>query len=350
MSGVYDLAKASAPVEGQEAHEFTGAFVISVNGDGTVGLNYLGEVHPYVEALASYMDRQIGDLVLVRSMGDHWTVIGRVGDAFEVYIPPQPTVPPAHGHPYTDITSPPPQVTWSLSAPSPLTGWNVIITDVIWGHNDGRIHMKAGTGTAPPTQPPPNPPPEPEPAPELVTTIKPTAVKAYAWNGTTLAANSTTKWPQGLNRGSDSPLSGYPPYASLGDGPWGTLFCWGTAPRDFMNKYKTRVKKVEMRFIRSSVTHGYAGVEQPQLWTCDFTSPPSVINDADFYGVDYWNPWFGPGLLRGQEGWWSWSLEEMLAHFTTGETSNSVLTYTPSTYDFALFSAGSGDLKVTLNP
>jgi hypothetical protein len=349
VSGVYDLAKASAPEEGQEAHEFTGAFVISVNGDGTVGLNYLGEEHPYVEALSSYMDRQIGDLVLVRSMGDHWTVIGRVGDAFQVYIPPQPTVPPAHGHPYTDITSPPPVVTWGLTDPVG-TGWNVIVTGAAWGNNDGRLYFKSGGGTTPPTQPPPSPPPEPPPAPALVTTFTPTAVKAYAWNGTVLAANSTSKWPQGLNEGSDSPLSGYPPYASLGAGPWGTLWCWGTAVRDFLNAYKSRVAKIEMRFIRSSVTHGYAGSEQPQLWTLDASSPPSTVSEGEQYGVDYSNPWYGPGLLRGQEGWWQWSLPIMLDHFTTGQTSNSVMAFTPSTYDFCLFASGSGDLKVTLNP
>jgi hypothetical protein len=227
----------------------------------------------------------------------------------------------------------------------------VVITGVIWAHNDGRIYMKAGTGTPPPGTTPPDPPYTPPPtAPPTVNYFNTTAVAPYLWNGTVLAKNTSTYWPQGYNGISDS---NYPRFQSLATGAWGTLFTYGTALRTFITANKANIKSVEMKFIRSTVTHGYQGSlpdlgEQPQLWTTDFTSPPASIADADFYGVDFYNPWYGPALKKGETGWWQWELPVMLDHFSTGQTSNSILTYTPSGYDFSLWVPDSGQIKITM--
>ena len=115
MNGPESLAKAAWSEVGQEAHEFNGAVVTSVNADGTVNLSYLGEDHFAIEAMNSYLERQVGDFVLVRSHGDHWTVLGKLGNEYSpqdhVIFPPIPPTP-----------NMPPSVTWGNAAPSPATG------------------------------------------------------------------------------------------------------------------------------------------------------------------------------------------------------------------------------------
>ena len=89
-SGVERLAKVAWIEEGQTAHEFVGAFVTGLNADGTVRVSYLDEEHPSVAAMSYYVNRQIGDNVVIRSNGDHWIVLGRIGleDVIEVPVPP----------------------------------------------------------------------------------------------------------------------------------------------------------------------------------------------------------------------------------------------------------------------
>jgi hypothetical protein len=338
-SGVERLAKVAWMEEGQDAHEFTGSYVTSVNADGTVALSYLGEVHPYVEALASYTDRQIGDLVIVRSNGDHWTVIGKVGPEWTVEIPPFPTVPPVHQHPYTDIQSPPPTVTWGLTDPSPMTGWNVIITGAIWGHNDGRIYCKAGTGTPPPPPPPPDPPYEPPPTPPpAVTTILVASQHAYNFVSPDMLKTTSSKYPQGYNDGS---------YAGVAARVWGTLFLYSNL-KSFIDTNWAKINKVEVRCIRSSETHGTSGGEVPRIWFSDLTSASSPMSDTSFTGIDFYTPYTGPSLARGAEGWWTMPTAALnLIH--TG-TARSLFFYSPNAADFMLFASGTGQVKVTLNP
>ena len=103
MSGVLRLAKVAWQEEGQTAHEFTGAFITGVNSDGTVRVSYLDEEHPSVAAMSYYTNRQIGDNVLIRSNGDHWIVLGRIGFEDVLSIPPSAPVLPTIGTllPYT---------------------------------------------------------------------------------------------------------------------------------------------------------------------------------------------------------------------------------------------------------
>jgi hypothetical protein len=78
MSGLDNFVNA-ATGGGPAEKTFYGAQVTGVNGDGTVDLRYLGGDHAGIDCLASYTNRTSGDVVVVRSDGIHWLVIGKLG-------------------------------------------------------------------------------------------------------------------------------------------------------------------------------------------------------------------------------------------------------------------------------
>ena len=77
MSGLDKFVNAASG-GGPQERTFYGAVVTGVNGDGTVDLRYLGADHAGIDALASYTNRKTGDVVMVRSDGIHWVVMGQL--------------------------------------------------------------------------------------------------------------------------------------------------------------------------------------------------------------------------------------------------------------------------------
>jgi len=112
VSGLENFVNAAAGSASGE-QTFYGAEVTGMNSDGTVDLRYLGEDHPGIDCLSSYTNRVSGDLVVVRSDGVHWIVMGKLGNE----VDSSPNLSWGNGNPYgsdwavaTDIRVRPGQV------------------------------------------------------------------------------------------------------------------------------------------------------------------------------------------------------------------------------------------------
>lgn len=295
MSGAEDLAKAASIEEGQEAHEFNGAFITSVNDDGTVNLNYLGGDHQHVVVMNSYVDRKVGDFVLVRSNGDHWIVLGKVGAPLDitaqVTFPPPPIIP--------DPPVMPPSVTWGNAAPSPLTGWATAPTT--YTHDDGRVyHVRGTVSTSPPpptTQPPPPTQPPPIVNPPKTTAITPQAERSFIQHGwpdsppndledLDLQYQNLPRRIQGRNK---TNTGTYP------KGPHCGAWYYGT---DLVNAVVAGFLKMEIFFQRESFAHGLSSAVAPKVYVHYFATPMSYCDLID-------GPWSGPALTLGGSAWWT---------------------------------------------
>jgi hypothetical protein len=337
MSGAEQLAKAAWFEQGQEVHEFNGATVTNINTDGTVNLNYLGEDHLNIAAMSSYLDRKTGDFVIIRSNGDHWIVIGKVGVEYDpqdhVVIPPIPTIPPIPAAPVM-----PPSVTWGNADPSPMTGWGTIVAT--WSHDDGRIYHKRGTITTSPPPPPVQPPPSEEVpgtpgSGTQVITVNPTGERSYdhygTWNGILADLNlqyvNISRRAQGLN----TTISTYPA------GPWAGAWFYQYS---FIDAVDAGYSKVEILFIRESYAHGPSGSVQPRIYTHYHYDP---VGNLDLPI----GPWIGPSLALGQQAWWT-APSDFIDNFNPpGGAMLGFACWSDRSDRALIFAPGSGQIKIT---
>lgn len=323
MTGAEQLAKAAWIEDGQEVHEFNGATVTSVNPDGTVNLNYLGENHLNITAMTSYLDRHSGDFVIVRSNGDHWIVIGKVGIEYDpqshVVIPPIPGTPVM-----------PPSVTWGTTDPVG-TGWNVIIANSAWGNNDGRIYFKTATGTPPP---PVVQPPDTPGSGTVYTNITPQAAESWT-NPTDDALNAIAYlwYSDATNKNAQGKLikSGYNP------GPYAGSWYYN---HDLENAANKNPSKMELWLKRDTGDFGPSGPVTPKIY---IHQGLTLFKGA--LPVDA-GPWTGPQLTPGQGAWWTVPAS-VVTQLKTAGSSRAFMIYSGLTSDLMTLTTDSGLVRVT---
>jgi len=78
VTGLDQFVNAASGGENREKTLY-GAQVTGINADGTVDLRYLGGEHSGIECLGSYTNRTTGDIVMIKSDGIRWVVLGKLG-------------------------------------------------------------------------------------------------------------------------------------------------------------------------------------------------------------------------------------------------------------------------------
>jgi hypothetical protein len=162
--------------------------------------------------------------------------------------------------------------------------------------------------------------------------MTPTSSKAYKGTGFIMGyfldqPSGTTKRPQGYNTG----------YSGLATGIWGTGYFYGTALEAKIQAKKP--SKVEVRFVRSTETHGSSGTVTPRIYLHIHTSAPSdelILTEG---------PYTGPALKRGQEGWLQ--VPQAGIDYIYAGNSRGFAISSDSEDDFFLAATGTGEVRIT---
>lgn len=286
MSGADQFVNAAASSHGQQDHEFSGAVITGVNKDGTVNVNYLGVEHAGIDASSGYTNRLPGDVVMIRSNGVQWVVIGKIGGELETQ----------------------PSISWGFGAP---VGSDWAVASDVYVHPDGRIYVRrSGTfaGDFSNTIPTPQP------------LIEPTSDISFVND----QAMDTRLPTQGMDI-----RDGYDP------GPWSAAWIYGT---DISDACAVKaVRSVEIWFEREESDHGREDPTQLKIYLHDHTSLPSTL--VVTHGA---TP--GPFLMPGQGVWWPMPMK-FVDQFVA-DTAQGIAIKSNLVEDFLICTKDSGSVRI----
>jgi hypothetical protein len=286
MSGADQFVNAAFGSHGQQDHEFSGAVITGVNKDGTVNVNYLGADHIGIDASSGYTNRLPGDVVMIRSNGMQWIVIGKVGGELDTQ----------------------PSISWGYGAPAG-SGW-VAATDV-YVHQDGRLYVHR-TGTF---------------AGDYANTIPTPQQVIEAASDITFANNQAMDIRM--------PTQGMDTRPDHTPGPWAAAWVYGN---DITTACAIKpVRSMEVWFERDESDHGSEDPVQLKIYLHDHTSDPSTL-------ITSHGPTPGPFLAPGQSQWWPMP-RKFVDQFESGG-AKGIAIKSSLTEDFIICTESSGSVRI----
>lgn len=248
MSGAEQFINAAFGSHGQQEREFSGAVVTGINKDNTVNVNYLGQEHVGLDAMSSYTNRLPGDVVMIRSNGASWVIIGRAGGEADSS----------------------PSISWGYGSPEG-DGWVDVTATYV--HPDGRVYFRrSGTFSGDYTN--------------TISTPQPMILPSSDYNYIDDNLLDTSTPLQGTYDGTD---------AAYAAGPWSGAWIYGTQVTDAVAAKE--VRSMEVRLERYQGDHGLDGPVSLRIYTHDHTDKVSTL-------VTNFGPFAGPSLELGQSTWW----------------------------------------------
>jgi hypothetical protein len=283
MSGAESFVNAIQYSDGQDSEMINGAVVTGINLDGTVDLNYLGQIHPGIECLSSYTNRIAGDLVMVRSSGSRWTVLGSVGAA-------------------------PPSISWGTG--SPVGGdWETAASVKV---RPGQLYVQGTAFAAENYIPTPQ---------ALITMSSDRAFQAGIWD----------------HQFSGRPAQGVDSSGMYGTGVWAGGWFYGS---DISTAAAAKtVKRMELRIERGAEPLGLDEPIIPLVYVHNTSSAPAT-EPAVVSG-----PYRGTALEIGQSAWWQLP-DEVIALFVANSVKGFLIKAdTPE--EFMVMAEYAGDVRIT---
>lgn len=266
--------------------------VDSVQGNGTVNLQWGTDVLIGISCNQSYVNRQAGDVVLVIRHSGGWRVIDKIGDEHRIEYPPIPSL--AFG-------------------PAQPSGSGWVRAEAVWVQ-DGAIYIQTGVGPALPG----DPIEAQQTSVPLPTTITPTDTVGYV-NGIRYG----TQVRQGTPDGSPEQWAG----------------AWFYDTQIAAACTGKEVETMSIQLTRSAEPHGTISKATPRLHTHQNPTATNVTPDLN-------NPWAGPGLGIGTTEWATIPTDFAQA-LATGDLSG-IAVAAPTDLDYITYEA-CGNILITFS-